>query len=109
MLYIPVQPIPNQKLSISLGAQSCTINLYQQAYGMYLDLYIGTNPIVTGIICLNYNLIVRNSYFGFLGDLFIGDSQGSSDPVYTGLSTRWFLVYLSASDVASLGLPAGES
>ena len=107
--YVPVQPIPNQTLNISLGGQSCTLNLYQQAFGMYLDVIIGTNPIVQGIICLNNNLIVRNTYFGFLGDFVFIDTQGSSDPVYTGLSSRWFLAYLTTTDITNLGLPAGVS
>ena len=108
MLYIPVQPIPNQTLQIGLGGQTTTLNVYQQAYGLYMDVLIGTNPIVQGIICLNYDLIIRNTYFGYIGDFFFYDTQGTSDPVYTGLSSRWFLVYLEAADIAALNLPFGE-
>jgi hypothetical protein len=107
MVIVPLQPIPNQTLSIGLGGQSCTINVYQQAYGLYFDLYIGTNPIVLGIIGLNYNLIIRNAYFGFSGDFAFFDSQGDDDPVYTGLTSRWFLAYVTADELAALNLPAG--
>lgn len=106
---VPVQAIPNQTLQCQLGGQACTLNVYQQAFGMYVDLLIGTQVIVQGIIGLNGTLIVRNTYFGFIGDLIFLDTQDTQDPVYTGLGTRFFLLYLSASDVASLNLPAGVS
>lgn len=106
-LVVPVQPIPNQTLQAQLGGQACTINVYQQVYGIYVDLLLGTNPVVQGIIALNGNLIVRNTYFGFLGDIEFVDTQGTSDPVYTGLGSRFFLLYLSTADLAALNLPAG--
>lgn len=109
MLVVPLQPIPSQTLNCTLAAQPCTINVYQQMFGLYMDLLIGNTPIVQGIIALNYNLIVRNTYLGFAGDFVFYDSQGTSDPVYTGFGTRYFLAYLEASDISTLHLPAGEA
>jgi hypothetical protein len=107
MFLVPVQPIASQTLQVALGGQYCTLNVYQQAYGLYMDVLIGTNPIVQGIIALNNNLIVRNAYFGFQGDFVFFDTQGTSDPVYTGLGTRYFLLYYTASDIAAFNLPTG--
>lgn len=104
---VPLQPLPNQTLQAQLGGQACTINVYQQIFGLYVDLLIGTQPVVQGIIALNGTLIVRNTYFGFSGDLEFVDTQGISDPVYTGLGTRFFLLYLSPADLAPFNLPAG--
>ena len=107
MLFVPVQPIPNQTFNVTLGNQASTINVYQNSFGLFFDLFLGTTPIVQGILCLNYNLIIRNTYFGYVGDFFFYDTQGQNDPVYTGLAERYFLVYLEQSDLASLNLPAG--
>jgi hypothetical protein len=101
MQVVPLRPIPNQTLQIQLGGQACTINVVQKAFGVFVDLFLGTNPVVQGIIGLNGNLIVRNTYFGFSGDLEFLDTQSIIDPVYTGFGTRWFLVYLSPSDIAA--------
>jgi hypothetical protein len=106
-LFVPVQPIPSQTLQVTVGGQASTLNIYQQAYGLYMDVLVGTNAIVQGIIALNGNLIIRNAYFGYLGDFAFYDAQGTTDPVYTGLSTRYFLAYFSASEIAAFNLPAG--
>lgn len=103
MLIIPTQPLPNQTLQVQLDGQACTINLYQQSYGLYCDLYVNGVLIIGGVICENLNRIVRSLYLGFGGDLIVGDTQGTSDPLYWGLGSRWLLAYLEESD-----LPAGE-
>ena len=109
MLVVPLQPVKSQTLQVSLTQQNCTLNVYQQAYGLYMDVLVGTTAIVQGIIALNYCLIIRNSYFGFVGDFCFYDTQGTSDPVYTGLGTRYFLAYLESTDISKLKLPAGEA
>ena len=50
--------------------------------------------MIGGVICQHTNLIVRNAYFGFIGDLAFLDQQGADDPVWTGLGTRWVLGYI---------------
>ncbi len=54
-------------------------------------------------ICENGNRLVRDAYLGFSGDLAVVDTQGASDPVYTGLGTRYQMVYLAPADLAALG------
>ena len=104
MQIVPLQAIPSQVLNISLGGQNCTIAVKQQAYGLFLDLYVNNTLIVGGVICQNANKIVRDLYFGFLGDLaFIDNSGLNSDPYYTGLGTTYSLCYLEVAD-----LPAGQ-
>ena len=49
------------------------------------------------------NRIVRDLYLGFVGDFIWFDTQGSSDPIYMGLGSRFILVYLAPAD-----LPAGQ-
>lgn len=93
---VPVQPIPNQTFQIQLAGQACTINIYQLAYGLFMDLYVGNQQIVAGIVCQNLNRIVRKAYLGFTGDFVWLDTQNGEDgddPIYTGLGTRFLLIY----------------
>ena len=109
MQIVPLQAVANQTLQVDLGGQACTLNVYQQAYGLYMDVLFGTSPIIQGVICLNGSLIVRSTYLGFIGDFVYMDTQGVSDPIYTGLGTRWLLLYLTADDVTALNLPVNVS
>lgn len=99
---IPLQAVPNQSLQAQLGGQSVALSVYQTAYGLFIDVSVGSTLIIGGVICENLNRIVRSLYLGFIGDFMFNDNQGNTDPVYTGLGTRYSLIYLEASD-----LPAG--
>ena len=104
MLIVNAQDVPNQTLQVQLGAQAAGLNIYQLQYGLFMDVYVGTTLIIAGVICENLNRIVRDSYLGFSGDLAWYDTQGESDPVYTGIGSRYQLVYLSPADMIALGL-----
>lgn len=103
MQIIPVQPIASQTLTVQLAEQTCQIDVYQKSTGLFLNLAVGGVLIIGGVICENLNRIVRSLYLGFIGDLTFIDTQGSDDPVFTGLGSRFLLAYLEASD-----LPPGE-
>lgn len=102
MQAVPVQAVPSQTIGASLGGQQVTLNLYQKSTGLFMDVLVAGVPIVVGVICLNLNRIVRSVYLGFIGDFAFYDTQGSSDPVSTGLGTRYGLIYLEAVDVLNL-------
>lgn len=103
MQTIPISDKYNQSLSVVLSNQNCVISLYQkdnpEAPGLYLDLYINDVLITGGVICENLNRIVRDSYFGFIGDLFFQDTQGTNDPSSPGLGSRFLLRYLELTDL----------
>jgi hypothetical protein len=99
MLSIPLQAVPSQKLSVVLGGQNCQINVFQKSTGMFLDLYLNNSPIITGVLGLDRVKLVRETYLGFIGDLSFVDTQGTSDPVYSGLGSQYQLIYLEASDI----------
>lgn len=104
MLVVPLQTLPSQSLQIQLDGQSCTLNVYQYAFGLFMDVYVAGAPIITGVICQNLNRIVRSAYLGFSGDFAFVDTKGDTDPIYTGLgdsSARYQLVYLEESDLAA--------
>lgn len=94
MQIVPTQAVANQQLQVQLGAQACTLVIYQYAYGLFMDVYVGANLIIAGVICENLNKIVRDAYLGFVGDFCFFDTEGTSDPVYTGLGSRFLLLYL---------------
>lgn len=102
MLIVPIQAVPSQTLQVVLANQSCVLNIYQQPAALFMDVYVGNDPIILGVICQNLNRIVRSLYLGFIGDFWFADQQGSDDPVYTGLGSRFVLQYLEVTD-----LPAG--
>jgi hypothetical protein len=104
MFIIPLQPTPSQVVSVELNNQSCQINIYQKLTGLYCDLFVDNALIIGGVICQNLNSIVRDSYFGFIGDFCFLDNHGDTDPYYTGLGNgrndeRYSFLYLEPGEV----------
>lgn len=99
MQIVPLSPLKSQIVTAILGGQTTQMNVYQKATGLFIDVYVANSPIVVGVICEDANRIVRSTYLGFIGDLAFIDTQGSDDPVYTGLGGRFQLAYLEAGDV----------
>ncbi|WP_432778202.1 hypothetical protein QZL74_14595 [Burkholderia gladioli pv. alliicola] len=100
MQIIPLSAVASQKLSVMLAQQNCQIAVYQKTTGLYLDLQVNNAPIRTAMLCRDRVFLVRFAYLGFVGDLAFFDTQGVDDPDYTGLGTRFQLVYLEASDLS---------
>lgn len=106
MQLIPLQAIPNQTLQVQLNGQACTLEVVQFLYGMFITVFVGNTLIIASVICENNVRIVRSLYLGFLGDLIFLDTQGVSNPIYTGLGgplARFQLCYLTPDE-----LPDGE-
>lgn len=99
MQTIPLSAIPSQSLSVVLAQQNCQINVYQKTTGLYFDLTVNGAAIVSTVICRNVARLVRKDYTGFVGDFSFVDMQGMQDPDYTGLGSRYFLLYLEATDL----------
>ena len=100
---VPLQAVANQNLQITLNGQLVSLNVYQTNYELAMDVYVGATLIIGGVVCQNLNRIIRSLYLGFQGDFSFYDQQGTSDPVFTGLGSRYLLFYLFPSD-----LPNGE-
>lgn len=127
LVVVPLQAVASQTFNVTLGNQACTINVYSKSLfvpvdpvgsivteppqvmpitPLFLDLFVNNVQIIAGVLCLNENYIVRNTYLGFVGDLFFTDTQDMTmvaangvvtstglDPQYVGLGLRWQLVY----------------
>jgi hypothetical protein len=101
MIIVPIQAVPNQTFSILLDGQACQITLTTRFFGLFLDLTVSNIPTRNGVICLNLNPLIRYPALGFIGDFWFKDTQGSSDPVFSGLGSRFLLQYIEASDLAA--------
>ena len=101
MNIIPTQPVASSFFSVTLGGQNCQIAVYQKTTGLFLDLSVNGVQLVGCVLCHDRVRLVREAYLGFIGDLTFIDTQGLADPVYTGLGSRWVLVYLTPADVAA--------
>lgn len=100
-IVVPLQPIANQAVTTALNNQDVQLNVYQKSTGLYVDLYMNNNPVPTMAGMLGYNLrpMILSAYLGFVGELVFIDIEGDLDPYYTGLGTRFNLVYLLPSEL----------
>jgi hypothetical protein len=99
MLAIPLQAVPSQIVNVQLAGQDCDIHVRQLSTGLFVDLYVNDALIIGGVVALDANLIVRDAYLGFIGDLAFFDTKGASDPVYTGLAGQYALLWIAPGDV----------
>lgn len=90
---IPLKPIPAQRFTCPLAGQSYTFWLRQLQSGLYLDLAMQTRPLILGALCLHGTDIIRNPASPLQGTLTFTDTQGSQDPDYTGLGSRFVLQF----------------
>lgn len=99
MLVIPLQPVYAQTLTAVLGGQTCLITIRQRTTGMFMDLTVNGAVLFTTEIIRPMTLLVRQPSFNFIGDLVMVDTQGDDDPEWSGLGTRWILMYYSPDDL----------
>jgi hypothetical protein len=103
MQVIPLKALPAQKTSFLASGQMVGLNIYVLTDGnLYMDVMIADVPVVTGVLCRNLVKVIRNLYFNFIGDFVFTDTQGSNDPAYAGLGTRYTLNYLTAAEAANV-------
>lgn len=104
MKIVPVQAVPNQIFSILLDNQACQITLSTRFFGLYMDLSVSNTPVRAGVVCRDRNRIIRYPSLGFVGDFCFLDTQGTDDPVFTGLGTRFLLEYIELADLEAFAL-----
>ena len=104
MQIIPLQPVENQSIFATLGGQNVQSNVYQKTTGLFVDVFVANSLVLGGVSAQNARPLILTPYLGFIGDLVWIDNQGSSDPVYTGVGSRYSLVYLEAGDIPPYGM-----
>lgn len=100
MILVPLAAVPSQTLSVVLANQDCQIALRQNGPNMYFDLTVSGQPVVIARIVRNkQRLLLDARYYGFVGDFIFNDTQGDTQPTYTGLNARYLLYYMEAVDL----------
>lgn len=95
MVIVPLKAVPSQTEQISLGGQSALITVRTIGKLIYFSL---DGVVVNRIARDRSRLLVAAEYHGFVGDFAFIDTQGLDDPKYTGLGSRWQLVYYDAGE-----------
>lgn len=90
---IPISAVPAQVVNVTLSNQSVTLTIRQQRTGLFLTAAVNGVIVRAGVLCHDRVALIRASYLGFPGDLAFVDTQGTSDPDYTGLGSRFILVW----------------
>ncbi|WP_088364704.1 phage baseplate plug family protein [Acetobacter pasteurianus] len=91
---IALNAVAAQTLKVSLPSCIVQITLRQRSTGLYADFSLNGVVTVCGVICQDRTWLIRDSYLGFRGDFIFVDTQGSSDPTYSGLGDRYLLIYV---------------
>ena len=104
MQQINLQSVPSQQLQVVLDGQNCAISIYVKNQCMLFDIIVNGNLVASAVQCKNLVSLVPTSYLGFAGWLVIYDTQGTDDPIYTGIGTRWVLLYLDSADEVTCGI-----
>ena len=103
MLTITLSPVVSQMFAVQLEGVSCTIKLHQRTTGLYMDLWANGVLVFAGVLCLNITKLIRYAYIraesGIKGELFFADMNGTNDPEYSELGTRYKLFYLTSSEL----------
>jgi hypothetical protein len=95
MLRLPIVATPSQSMRVSLGGQQCEIQIDQKYHGgVFMSLKANDVQVVNFAICRDRVSIARKGYLPFVGTLSFIDTQGASDPDYTGFGTRYQLAYI---------------
>lgn len=93
MLQIPLQAVPSQFTKVVLGGQNFQILLQQKEQGLFVDVNVNGADIVTSVIARDNDDLLCRKYTGVVGSLKFYDLQGKTDPHYSGLNSRYVLMY----------------
>lgn len=98
MQQIPLQPIPDQITKVVLDGQNTQIAVHQKTQGVFVDIALNGVAIVSSVLARDAVPLICRDYAGFSGNLMFIDTQGSNDPEYSGIGSRYQLAYLTASE-----------
>ena len=100
MKTLPLRAIKAQYVSAALDGQNVTLFLIQRDGSLFVDIWLNGVIIGASVIAHNAVALVARDYAGFSGNLMFFDTQGKDDPLYSGLGSRWQLVYFTAAEYA---------
>ena len=95
MQSIPLQPVDAQTLTVMLDGKNYRISLTQKPKCLFADITVDGVSVAASVIARDCVQLVPVSYGG---NLIFVDSQGSSDPTFAGIGSRFELIYLTAEE-----------
>ncbi len=95
---IPLAAVAYQSLRVPLAGHAVRLDLQQRATGLYAAVWVDDVPVLAGALCQDRTWLVRQSASTLPGDMGFADTQGTQDPDYTGLGSRFVLVYVQDSE-----------
>ena len=102
MEQINLANVPAQRLNIVLASQNVQIYIYQKTTGLFVDVNVNGNDVSLGVLARDIVRLVPADYMAFDGQLMFTDTQGDSDPDYTGLGSRFQLLYMTTAEYEQL-------
>ncbi len=91
---IPLPQAANVSLATVLDNNVETqINLTTTDHGLYIDVTYDGVPVINARLCQDRTDLNPAKYLGMPQNLFFADTQGTSNPQYTGFGSRWLLCY----------------
>lgn len=103
MQEIPLRATGNQTLQVVLESQNCSLRLYTRGLSdgvetLFCDLSIDQNPVFYGCPCLDGLPMPLYAWLGMTGQLVFIDMEGDEAPRWSGLGSRWKLLYMSPAE-----------
>lgn len=103
MQEIPLRATGNQTLQVVLEGQNCSLRLYTRNLSdgvetLFCDLSIDQEPVFYGCPCLDGLPMPLYAWLGMTGQLVFIDMEGDEAPRWSGLGSRWKLLYMSPAE-----------
>lgn len=84
LMEIPLEPIPNQEVEFRVGDDNYTVNVITRSGSLYITVWREGEYIVNNRALMSFAPVTNN--------IQLIDTEGTEDPNYEGLGTRWLLV-----------------
>ena len=103
MQTIHLQTSANQTLQVILEGQNLSLRFYSRPLSdgidrLYCDMALEQQAICRGCPCLDGVCMPLYDYLGLAGKLLFVDMEGDADPHWSGLGSRWRLIYLTPEE-----------
>lgn len=90
---IPLLSVPGQSMQILLNNQNCELSFTQRLTRIFSDLTVDGEVIWKGLLCHDRSPMKHFRTQNFVGNMVFIDGEGTEDPLYTGLGSRYRLYY----------------
>jgi len=90
---IPLLPVPSQVVSTTIRQQNIILSVYLRNGWLFSNVNINGSDVALGTLVHDRVPIIKKTYLPILGNVSIVDQNGTDDPVYTGLGSRFVATF----------------